>query len=301
MTKKIYIGSICHRDLDAYKQIKKIAKLNYNIEIKNLLKKDGTFSTKHFKKKIKKYRFACLLVKLFSGSSNQVIYNAIKNYASNIPRINTLNSVHVCESRKETFRLIEKKCKKIRIPKCYYSIKSAYDAVNNGTKIIIKLDTHNIKNLSKYDRIVGIARSPKEFLKLIRNYNVENNVLFFQEYLGKFEIIYKTYVIDRYAITITAHNRLRHNKLTPLELIHIRVPMEKLFKRKILQLGRKFGMSIYGIDYVLKDGVPYIVDVNDFPSFRRIPEANSLISDYIYNFLIDRLKVHKTLVKVKAL
>jgi ribosomal protein S6--L-glutamate ligase len=62
------------------------------------------------------------------------------------------------------------------------------------------------------------------------------------------------------------------------------VPIEKKLKRRILRLGRRTGMSIFGVDYILtKDGVPYIVDVNDFPSFRSIPEAVSLISDYIYN------------------
>ena len=51
-------------------------------------------------------------------------------------------------------------------------------------------------------------------------------------------------------------------------------------------------MSIFGIDYILnQDGVPYIIDINDFPSFRNIPEATSLISDYIYEFLIARQKI----------
>ena len=43
-------------------------------------------------------------------------------------------------------------------------------------------------------------------------------------------------------------------------------------------------MNVFGVDFVVnQDGKPYIVDINDFPSFRNIPEAISLISDHIYN------------------
>ena len=60
-------------------------------------------------------------------------------------------------------------------------------------------------------------------------------------------------------------------------------------------------MSIFGIDYVLtEEGVPFIVDINDFPSFRSIPEAISLISDYIYNIINLRQQVFKAPVKVKS-
>ena len=46
-------------------------------------------------------------------------------------------------------------------------------------------------------------------------------------------------------------------------------------------------MFIFGVDYILtEDKTPYIIDVNDFPSFRSIPEAVSLISDYIYTVTI---------------
>ena len=96
-------------------------------------------------------------------------------------------------------------------------------------------------------------------------------------------------------VSITSHNRMRQKEnLTPLELIHIRVPIDKQLKRRILRMGRKLGLTIFGIDYILtKEGIPYIIDINDFPSFRSIPEAVSLISDYIYNVLILQQQVFK--------
>ncbi|MHA1293901.1 MAG: hypothetical protein ACTSQJ_14685, partial [Promethearchaeota archaeon] len=160
----------------------------------------------------------------------------------------------------------------------------------------------NIRNLSKYDRIVGVAKTPEEFLKLIKYYRIEENVLFFQEYLGKFNKIYKVYVVDRWAVSIIAHNRLlEKSKLSPAELVHIRIPIEKQLKRRIVRLGRKLGMPVFGVDYILtNDRVPYIIDINDFPSFRHIPEAVSLICDHIYNIISTRELYYKSLAKAKV-
>jgi len=300
--KKFYVGSAVSRDLEIFEKIKKFSKFNYGIKFVNLLKNSESFNLKYLKKKLKKYPISLIFVKLYSEESNQKIYEALDRYVPNIPRINSLSSVKTCESRKETFRLIENPVKKLDIPKCYYSVNSAYEAVSNGTPLIIKLDTHNIRNLSKFDRIVGVAKTTYEFLKLIRQYDVENNILFFQEYLGKFEIVHKVYIIGSYIQTITSQNLLRQNKLTPLELLHIRVPLEKDLKRRIKRIGRKFGMSIFGVDLIIKDNVPYVVDINDFPSFSNIPEAISLISDYIYNYLDTRQNLTKipSIFKVKT-
>ena len=255
---------------------------------------------KYFLKKLKKHRFSLIIVKLFSEESNKKIYDALEQHAPHIPRLNSINSVRTCESRKETFKLIKSRCKKLSIPKYYYSVNAAYKAVSNGIPLIIKLDTHNIRNLSKFDRIVGIAKNPEIFLKLIKQYDVQNNILFFQEYLGKFEIVHKVYVIDNYVQTLTSQNLLRQHKLTPLELVHIRVPIEKDLKRRIKRIGRKFGMSVYGVDYILKDGIPYIIDINAFPSYRYIPEAVSLISDYIFRFLEARQTLTKIPMSLKV-
>jgi hypothetical protein len=251
------------------------------------LKKDSnTFNTKYFKKQIKKYPISFIIVKLYSEKSNQEIYKTVREIAPNITLLNGLGAVEMCESRTETFKFIEQRVRKLNIPKTYYSIEEAYDACSNGTKIVIKLDTHNIPNLPKNNRIIGIAEDKKQFKKLIKNYKEDK--LFLQAYLEASDIIYKIYVIDRWAVSITSHDRLQENgNLSPLELIHIRVPIDKHLKRRTLRLGRKIGMAVYGLDYILtKKGIPYIIDVNDFPSFRRIPEAVSLVSDYIYNMVM---------------
>ncbi|MFX0002156.1 MAG: hypothetical protein ACFFAA_00755 [Promethearchaeota archaeon] len=298
---RIYIGSICNRDLEIFDKIKKFCKKNYNIAIVNLLKKDSnTFNVKHFKKQIKKYPISFLIVKLLSEKENQEIYKAIKEITPQIPLLNSLEAVQICESRKHTFRSVEQKYKKNITPRCFYTFDEAFEACSNGTKLVIKLDKHNIPNLSRDDRIIGIAKNSYSFKELTKGFN--ENELFFQEYLGKFDLIYKVYVIGRWTVSITSHNRLRHKEnLSPLELIHIRVPIEKQLKRRILRLGRKMGLSIFGVDYILTDdGTPYIIDINDFPSFRSIPEAVSLISDYIYNLVQMQQQIYIIRASVKG-
>jgi len=277
--KKIYVGAICNRDMEVFENINKFLRLNYNIKIIDLLK-NGVFNLRYFKKKLTK-PLSLLIVKLHSEESNKAIYNAIKIYASQIPRLNSLRSVKICECRKDIFKLVETKCKNLTFPKCFYSINEAYEAVKNGIPLIIKLNTHNIRNLPHHDRIVGITTNLDDFLKLIKKYDIKNNELFFQEYLGKFDNIYKIYVIDNYVQTITSHSLQEYN-IEPHEFMHISVPIDKELLRRIRRLGRKFGMKLYGIDYVLKDGTPYIVDINDFPSFKNVSEAVSLISELIY-------------------
>ncbi|MFX0028104.1 MAG: hypothetical protein ACFE8B_02760 [Candidatus Hermodarchaeota archaeon] len=236
---------------------------------------------------------------MHSEPSNEVIYDAIEKYASNIPLLNSLNSVEICESRYDTFQFISQKCKKLNTPQIYSSFYDAYNACRNGKNIVIKLNTHNIPSLPKNDRILGIAEDLHQFKKITSEF--KNNNLFFQEYINGFDLVYKIYVIDRWAVSITSYNRLQERKdLTPLDLIHMRVPIDKQLKRRVLRLGRKLGMAIFGIDYILKDGIPYIVDVNDFPSFRSIPEAVSLISDYIYNILFTRGQIYRASVKAQG-
>ncbi|MFX0023135.1 MAG: hypothetical protein ACFE9S_12480 [Candidatus Hermodarchaeota archaeon] len=295
---RIYIGSICNRDLEVFEKIKKFCNKNYNISIISLLKKDSnTFNVKFFKKQIKRYPISYIIVKLYSEQSNQEIYETIRKTAPNIPLLNSLDAVEMCERRSETFKFIEQRMKNLTVPKTYYTLDEAYKACCNGSKIIIKLDTHNIPNLPKNNRIIGIAKDSSQFKDYIKNY--EEIELFFQEYLeSSTDIIYKVYVIDRWAVSVTSHDRLVDiDNLTPLELIHIRVPIDKQFKRRILRIGRKIGMPIFGIDYILsKDGIPHIIDINDFPSFRSIPEAISLISDYVYNMV----KMQEQLVRITA-
>ena len=297
--KKLYIGAICNRDLQVLNQIKNFLSKNYNLILIDFMKHGlEAFNEKYYKKKLKKYPIVFLIVKLTSQKENQKIYEIIKNVTPNIPILNDLSSVQKCESRKATFQFIERNVRKINIPKFFQTSNEVKQALNDGFQIIVKLDSHNIPNLPKNDRILGIVKSTNEFESIIEGY--DEDTLFFQHYIGKFDIINKVYVIGDWIVSIISHNRLQSNDLNPLDLIHIRMTIDDKLKRHIKRLGKKLGMSVFGVDFIETNGEYYIVDVNDFPSFRNIPEGISLISDHIYNLIHLKEETVRKTVKVKS-
>jgi len=298
--KRKYIGAICNRDLEILENIKKFLIKNYNITIVNLMKNGlESFNAKYLEKRLKKYPISFLMVKLTTQELNEKVYRIVKEICPEIPLLNTLESVQLCESRQNTFNFIKNNYKKILTPRSFSSKLEAIHVSKKGLPIIVKLNSHNIPDLPKNDRIVGIAKNHRELLELVKNY--DERALFFQEYLGEHNLLYKIYVIGNWVVSITSHNRLQQSiKLSPLELIHIRIPVEEPFKKRFIRLGRKFGMSVYGLDYLLTEKGPYIVDVNDFPSFRRVPEGISLISDHIYNLINMRELYQNAFVKAKS-
>ncbi|MHA1390962.1 MAG: hypothetical protein ACTSQT_01805 [Promethearchaeota archaeon] len=298
--KRKYIGAICNRDLEVLENIKKFLIKNYNITIVNLMKNGlESFNAKYLEKRLRKYPISFLIVKLTTQELNEKIYRIVKKTCPEIPLLNTLESVQLCESRENTFNFIKKNYKKILTPASFSTKLEAIHVSQKGTPIIVKLNSHNIPDLPKNDRIIGIAKNYSELTELIKSCDGEK--LFFQEYLGEHDILYKIYVIGNWVISITSHNRLQQlDKLSPLELVHIRIPVEDPFKKRIIRLGRKFGMSVFGLDYILTENGPYIVDINDFPSFRSVPEGISLVSDHIYNLINAREIYRNAFVKAKS-
>ncbi|MFJ4186029.1 RimK family alpha-L-glutamate ligase [Kitasatospora sp. NPDC089509] len=51
------------------------------------------------------------------------------------------------------------------------------------------------------------------------------------------------------------------------------VPLPGSVARIAAQVGEVFGLDLYGVDVLLGPDGPVVVDVNDFPSFRQVPDA----------------------------
>ena len=103
--KRKYIGAICNRDLEVMENIKKFLLKNYNITIVNLMKNGfESFNANYLEKKLKKYPISFLIVKLTTQQANRRIYKIIKDFCPDIPILNDLKSVQICESRFDTFR-----------------------------------------------------------------------------------------------------------------------------------------------------------------------------------------------------
>lgn len=59
------------------------------------------------------------------------------------------------------------------------------------------------------------------------------------------------------------------------------IPLSLELRQLALHVGKIFGLDIYGLDVIETVNGPFIVDINDFPSFRRVPRAATLVSAHI--------------------
>lgn len=51
-----------------------------------------------------------------------------------------------------------------------------------------------------------------------------------------------------------------------------------------LRIGRLFGLGLYGLDVIESRRGPVVVDVNYFPGYKGVPNAASLLADYISDY-----------------
>jgi ribosomal protein S6--L-glutamate ligase len=49
-----------------------------------------------------------------------------------------------------------------------------------------------------------------------------------------------------------------------------------------VKCGEAFGIDLYGLDVVMSEGRPYVVDLNKFGSYMGVPDGPRLLADYIY-------------------
>ncbi|MET7622189.1 hypothetical protein [Streptomyces sp. NPDC005408] len=57
-----------------------------------------------------------------------------------------------------------------------------------------------------------------------------------------------------------------------------RVPLSAEVAAIVAQVGAVYGLDLYGVDVVLGPDGPVVVDVNDFPSFRQVPDAAARVA-----------------------
>jgi ribosomal protein S6--L-glutamate ligase len=68
------------------------------------------------------------------------------------------------------------------------------------------------------------------------------------------------------------------------------IPISLQWRELALRVGDIFGLDLYGLDIVETDDGPMVVDVNDFPSFARVPEAINLVASHIIDIAAQRVR-----------
>jgi ribosomal protein S6--L-glutamate ligase len=59
------------------------------------------------------------------------------------------------------------------------------------------------------------------------------------------------------------------------------VPLTPQVRKLALEVGKLFGLDIYGVDIVETPQGPAILDINDFPSFGGVPRAVVRVAEYV--------------------
>ncbi|MFC9229604.1 RimK family alpha-L-glutamate ligase [Streptomyces decoyicus] len=71
----------------------------------------------------------------------------------------------------------------------------------------------------------------------------------------------------------------RCSPLHPAHAVRERqVPLTPEIARIAAEIGTVFGLDLYGVDILLGPHGPVVVDINDFPSFRQVPDAVARVS-----------------------
>ncbi|MER6843237.1 ATP-grasp domain-containing protein [Streptomyces platensis] len=74
----------------------------------------------------------------------------------------------------------------------------------------------------------------------------------------------------------------RCSPLHPAHAVRERqVPLTPEVARITAEIGDVFGLDLYGVDILLGPDGPVVVDINDFPSFRQVPDAVARVSDAV--------------------
>ncbi len=105
----------------------------------------------------------------------------------------------------------------------------------------------------------------------------EENMRFFlaQRYLENTGFDIKVYITGREAYAVAKKSPL-HGDIT--EKL---VPLTPELRKLALDIGKIFGLDIYGIDVVETPQGLAVLDINDFPSFGHVPGAVRRVAEYI--------------------
>ncbi|MGW1553588.1 ATP-grasp domain-containing protein, partial [Streptomyces sp. NPDC002346] len=105
------------------------------------------------------------------------------------------------------------------------------------------------------------------------------------EQAGEGQLIAQPYVpnagsdLKVYCLAGEFHATLRRSPLHPDGPVQEgAVPLPAEVAAAAAKVGAVFGLDLYGIDVVLGPDGPVIVDINDFPSFRQVPDAVSRLA-----------------------
>lgn len=263
-----YVGAMANRDPELMADLKDSFRFHNieTIEIEPDENFDESILTEH--------DISFLLPKLLTAHTNKKLFERLKK-EKGMRYLNSLKAVNICQSRRKIFLHMKNNLPQLNIPSSYSDIKDIDIGHEKVKTIWVRRDAHNIP---KEERVLGIASSVDELNELVEGHVHEE--LFFQEYLGEKNEIYKVYVVgdEIHCLKNTgSQDGFTNNFIHSSE--EITLPDD--LRDTMLEIGRKFDMNVYGVDFFYSSGIPVIIDINDFPSFRGVPDAPDTICRFV--------------------
>ncbi|GAA4973783.1 RimK family alpha-L-glutamate ligase [Yinghuangia aomiensis] len=125
-------------------------------------------------------------------------------------------------------------------------------------------------------RAVHLVRNPRD-LDTVRRELRDEGFLLVQPYVPNPGVDYKVYSLGG-----DLHATVRTSPLHPDRRITAReVPLPDDLAQAVTRIGEVYGLDLFGVDAVEGPDGWTIVDVNDFPSFRAVPDAVARVASTV--------------------
>jgi len=131
-------------------------------------------------------------------------------------------------------------------------------------------------------RAVVLVPSP-DLLDMVRSESAWQGMLIVQPYVPNSGVDLKVYSVGGEMYATVRASPLHPAR--PVRERRVKLPAE--VARIATDVGSAFGLDLYGVDILLGPDGPVVVDVNDFPSFRQVPEATARVARAILELARD--------------
>jgi ribosomal protein S6--L-glutamate ligase len=190
--------------------------------------------------------------------------------AMGIPTINSPRSIRLVRDKAVATALVH--AHGLPTPRTYFAAHSDLlrQIPEEEYPLVIK------PNNGSSGRGVYRVNSPAELAVLERG-KADTSFLLAQHYVQNTGFDIKLYVMGREVYSVAKKSPLHPQVRVDKHLIPITIELRNL----ALQVGKIFGLDIYGLDVVETSDGLVVVDINDFPSFGHVPRAIPRIANHI--------------------
>ncbi|MFW9826805.1 MAG: RimK family alpha-L-glutamate ligase [Candidatus Thorarchaeota archaeon] len=240
----------------------------------------------------------CIIVKVRNECSIDLLHFA-KLYE--IPTLHDVDSVLLCKNKialdysfRKIFEIHKNELLSFKLPHSWNQtisdIKKFKDWVQKKIPVVIKSHYQH----DKYNRFNFLIQSVKDVDKFCEKYK---EFLYYDVYIQKFiesdGIERKIYVIGDKVFGIKRENPIYKYLRENQEDINVELLEREDFKisediRKLSEiLSKELNLKIFGFDLVksIDKEFLYLIDLNDFPSFKGIKNVENDLADYIKNYI----------------